>query len=206
MSPSIAKCPPWGQSCPTPSLLPLRIKVTFQWPNSKSSQRSWGSASPSSEVPVLLLVTSSAGRIERSGWYNKPSFSLLLGYFSALDLDSHRVRNWWHSEVSRAQRPARFPSLPPFLSPSLLLPLTLLLSPILPTPPDTTFSSGVGRAGETPLPGNCLHARAHGFPAGPSSAWSLRRANYMSLSTRQPGTRGPKAKNGLCWALPSIGT
>ena len=49
-----------------------------------------------------------------------------------------------------------FPLLPHhFLSPSLLLPWTPLLSPIL--PPPRAFSSDTGRAGERLLPGNCSH-------------------------------------------------
>ena len=111
--------PPTISLCPTYSSLPflstslhpfpipiqnLCVTVTFQWPNSQSSQRAWWAASPSSEVPVLFLVTSLAGRIkERSGWYNKPFRFPLWGYAFALRLDAHWFRNWWPLDASKCQ-------------------------------------------------------------------------------------------------------
>ena len=49
---------------PTP-IQNLCVTVISQGPNSQSSQRAWWAASPSSEVPVLLLATSLTGRIRR---------------------------------------------------------------------------------------------------------------------------------------------
>lgn len=169
---------------PTPTQN-LCVSVILQWPNSQSSQRAWWAASPSPEVPVLFLVTSLAGRIkERSGWYNKPFCFPLRGYVFALHLDTHWFRNWWPLECQQAPSVRlKCRSLFPFPLPaSCLYPpcypglcFSLLFSS-LPALSHQTLAEQGSRC--------CQETVCTLFPAGPSSEWSLRRANDGPPSTR----------------------
>lgn len=126
---------------PTP-IQNLCVTVIFQGPNSQSSQRAWWAASPSPEVPVLLLATSLTGRIkERSRWYNKPFCFPLQGYAFALHLDSHWFRNWWPSDASKCQ--VSDYSAEVFPPPPCPLPLSI--------PPATLDSASLSHSAPSPL-------------------------------------------------------
>lgn len=88
----------------------------------------------------------------------------------------------------------------PFLLPFSFYPFcypTLVLSSILPPHTPSLLHQMLGQAGEMLLPGTCLHSWAHCFLAGPSSEWSLRRANDWSPSSRLVDTKGPGSRHCL---------
>lgn len=148
----------------------------------------WWSTSPSSEVSILLLVISSAGRTKDGcKWYNNPTFFLLLGYTFALD--THQLRNWCCLDASRCQMPdqsteaSTFP-LPPATPPSVPPSYSTLPRPFL-----IRHGQSMGNAVDRKLfaiLGTLLSSRS-----------SLRRADYWSPAPCSPTPR-VRVKNEPC--------